>query len=161
MSSRFTRCFQVLCCLGTPDGGSRSDIHVCRGASSIGEAERVDCPQLPVFRVIDCPHSSLPSQRKAEGRLAPVPPVTILDCSPSHDVSSPSRGENERADCPQLPVFRTFPSPFSSRTPLRLGLHVQVFFNARSLMITEILKLQEHKPAGQPKVGYSYDNWSR
>ena len=128
MSSRFTRCFQVLCCLGTPDGGSGSDIHVCRGASSIGEAERVDCPQHPVFRVVDCPHSSLPSQKKAEGRLAPVPPVTIPDCSPCHDVSSPSIGEAERADCSQLPVFRTFPSPFGSRTPLRLTLHVQVFF---------------------------------
>ena len=138
MPSRLTRYFHVLCCLGTPDGGlsrplgSRSDTHACRGALSIGEAERVDYPQRPVFRVVECPHSSLLSPRKAKDRLTPVPPVTIADCSSSHDVSSPSRGENGRIDCPQLPVFRTFPSPFSSRTPLRLTPYVQVFLLGHS-----------------------------
>ena len=142
MSSRLTRCFQVLCCLDTPDGGSsrplgsRPDIHACQGAPSIGEAERVDCPQHLVFRVAGCPHSSPPSPRKAEDRLTPVPPVTIADsCSPSHDVSSPFRGENGRIDCPQLPVFRTFPSPFSSRTPLRLIPYVQVFSTWSLMML--------------------------
>ena len=134
MSSRLIRYFQVLCCLGTPDGsssrplGSRSGVHACRGAPSVGEAKRDDCPQHPVFRVVECPHSSPPSRRKAKDRLIPVPPVTIADCSPYHDVSSPSRGEIERADYPQLPVFRTFPSPFSTRTPFRLTPYVQVFF---------------------------------
>ena len=135
MSSRLTRYFQVFCCLDTLDGGSsrplgsRSDIHACRSAPSIGGAERVDCPQHPVFRVVECPHSSPPSRIKAKDRLTPVPPVgTIADCSPYHDVSSQSRGENGRVDCPQLPVFRTFPSPFNSRTPLRLTPYVQVFF---------------------------------
>ena len=132
MSSRLIRYFQVLCCMGTPDGsssrplGSRSGIHQCHGAPSIGEAERVDCPQYPVFRVVECPHSSQPSRRKAEDRLTPVPPVMIANCSPSHD--APSRGDNERIDCLQLPVFRTFPSPFSLRTPLRLTPYVQVIF---------------------------------
>ena len=133
MSSRLIRYFQVLCCLGTPDGSSSrplasgSDIQPCRGAPSMGEAERVDCPQHPVIRVVECPHSSPPPRRKVEDRLTPVPPVTIADCSPYYDVSSPSR-ESGRVDCPQLPVFRTFPSPFSSRTPLRLTPYVQVFF---------------------------------
>ena len=134
MSSRLTRYFRVLCCLETLDDdssrllGSRSDIHACRGAPSIGEAERADCPQHPVYRVVECPHSSPPPRRKTEDWLTPVPPVTIADCSPYHDVSSPSRGENERAGHPQLPVFRTFPSPFSSRMPLRLTPYVRVFF---------------------------------
>ena len=132
MPSRLIRYFQVLCCLGTLDGdssrplGSRSDVHACRGAPSIGEAERVDCPQHPVYRVVEC-HSSPPSRRKAKDQLTPVPPVTSADCSPYHDISFPSR-EKERADYPQLPVFRTFPSPFSSRTPLRLTPYVRVFF---------------------------------
>ena len=156
MSSRLTRYFQIICCLGTPDGGSNrplgsgSDVRACRGAPSIGEAERVDCPQHPVFRVVECPHSSPPPPRKAKDRLTPVPPVTIADCSPSCDISSPSRGENGRIDCPQLPVFRTFPSPFSARTPLRLTPYVQVF-SAWSLMMAKMLELQEHRPAVQPK----------
>ena len=128
MSSRLIRYFQILCCLDTPDGGSGSDIHARRGPPPIGEAEQVDCPQHPVFRVVECPQSSPPSRRKAEDRLTPVPPVTIAGGSPYHDVSSPSRGENGRTDCSQLPVFRTFPSPFSSRTPLRLTPYVRVSF---------------------------------
>ena len=122
MSSCLTRYFQVLCCLDTPDDGSsrplglRSDIHTCRGTPSVGEAERVDCPQHPTFRMVEC-HSAPPPR---PDRLTPIPPVTIADCSRSR--------ENERAGWPRLPVFRTFPSPFSSRTPLRLTPYVRVFF---------------------------------
>ena len=105
--------------------GSRSD--ACPGAPSIGEAEQAGCPQHPVFRVVECPHSSPPSRRRAEDQLTPVPPVAIAGGSPYHDVSSPSRRENGRVGSPQLPVFRTFPSPFNSRAPLRLTPYIQVF----------------------------------
>ena len=149
MPSCLIRYFQVLCCLDTPDGGlsrplgPRPDTHACCGAPSIGEVERVDCLQHPVFRVVECPYSSPPSRRKASDRLTSVPPVTITDCSPYHDVSSPSRGEDERADCPQLPVFRSFPSPFSSRAlPI---LHVQVYIPATADVMKQLNILQRSR----------------